>query len=794
MSRELPLEGKTVLFVNSGGKKKRFTLDQTKRLGAKIILIGPDLDCPKKLIDHFIQVDNYNHSECIEKLQTFFDQNPEVYIDGTLTFWEDDIPLLARICEHFGFIGNNYQTAIATRNKYEMRKRLRDCGLGSPEFHLLQSKDDLEDAMHFIGFPAVMKPVWGADSSFVVLVKDEDEAYATYDYLLKNCNEQYDPIFKYNDSQFLYEEYLEGTEVSLECYSQFGIPNVLGINEKQPLVPPYFIEYGDIAPARLAEGTEQDVIKLAESSLIALGVQNSLSHIELKITPQGPKIIEVASRMGGDDVYLNVKTVWGFDMVKIGLQISCGLKVEQKKREAKEIVVCRYFIPEYSGIITNISGIKECREMKNVLDLVISKDVGDAVLVPPEGYENMGWIVTKGRSYQEAETVMDRAIKKLDINVTRFRKGSGMRARIGEESLSSASIIRRQLIGAAKIQKIKSFDALKKLNIGILANSLCVEGHDKLTKNTLGEDVKNLLETRGYKVQLFDMSESPVPIRKIQRANLDFVLNLCESIFNTMSMEPHAAALLDLLQIPYTGSSPSTITQCIDKITVKKLFQYHEIPTPEWDYVYSMDEKVRDDLYFPLIVKPADTDNSFGITNQSVVKNRTELKKQLQYVIEGLGRPALIEEFIDGDEFDVCLFGSGEDIRVLPPVRSIFDKMPKGYWHIYAEASKFEDGDPVYDQIRLEKPAKISKKLGSLITNIAQDVYSLFDCLDYGKVELRVDKHGNPYVLEVNPNPPIGKDDFLAMTARLEGYEWGDMIEEILYKAVDRYRQKPLRR
>ena len=304
----------------------------------------------------------------------------------------------------------------------------------------------------------------------------------------------------------------------------------------------------------------------------------------------------------------------------------------------------------------------------------------------------------------------------------------------------------------------------------------------------------DLLGQRGFKVSLFDMSETPLPLRKIQRANLDFVLNLCESIFNSMSMEPHAAALLDILQVPYTGSSSGTISQCIDKITVKKLLQYHEIPTPAWDYAYSMDEEIRQDLHYPLIVKPADTDNSYGITNASVVKNRAELKRQLSAVIEGLGRPALIEEFIHGDEFDVCLIGNGDDVTVLPPIRSVFDKMPKGYWHIYAEAAKADEYDATYDLIKLERPARVSKKLGELINNIALDVYSLFDCRDYGKVELRVDKQGNPYVLEVNPNPPIGRDDFMAIASKLSGYDYEDFIEELILQAVDRYRHSPLSR
>lgn len=791
MSRDTSFFNKTVLFINSGGKKKRFTLDVARRMACNIILVNSDLDVPRKLVDHFIQADNYVHREVIEKIEAFQEEHPEVSIDGAITFWEDDIPLLARVCDHFGFTGNNYQTAINTRNKYEMRKRLKETGLGSPDYHLIHNREDLEDAIDWIGFPAVMKPVWGSDSQFVVLVKDQDEVYETYDYLLKNCNEQFDPIYKYNDGMFLYEEYLEGTEISLECFSQYGIPHVIGINEKQPIKPPYFIEYGDIAPARLSEDTERECIKLAESSLIALGVQNSLSHIELKITPSGPKIIEVASRMGGDDIYLNVKTVWGQDMVKMGLQIATGQKVDYKIREPRDCVICRYFIPSFSGIITNISGVKESRELKNVIDLNITKDVGDAVLVPPEGFDSMGWIVTKGRSYQEAETVMERAIRKMEISVTRFQKNSVL-GKLPNDQKSTAPLVRRELMRAARIEKIRNLDAIKKLHIGIMTNSLIPQDDQTFRRNDLGDLIKEILIERGYaKVTVFDMNESPLPIRKIQRANLDFVLNLCETILNSQRMESHGAALLDMIQVPYTGSSPATISLCLDKITVKKLFHFHEIPTPAWDYAYTMKDDIRSDLKFPLIVKPANSDNSFGISNESVVTNKADLRRQLSTIIEGFNRPALIEEFIAGDEYDVCLMGNGDEARVLPMIRSIFDRMPRGYWHIYGSDAKGDKKASVYDFIRLEKPARVTKKLGALISGIALDVYNLFDCLDYGKVEIRVDRHGNPYVLEVNPNPPIGPEDFIAVAGHLDRLNYADFLEELIFTSVQRYRQTP---
>jgi D-alanine-D-alanine ligase len=231
---------------------------------------------------------------------------------------------------------------------------------------------------------------------------------------------------------------------------------------------------------------------------------------------------------------------------------------------------------------------------------------------------------------------------------------------------------------------------------------------------------------------------------------------------------------------------------CVDKISIKKLFHFHEIPTPAWDYVYSMEDDIRTDLQYPLIVKPANTDNSIGITNESVVTNREDLMRQIAQVVEGYRRPALIEEYVEGDEYDVCLLGNDDDVRVLPLIRSIFDRMPRGYWHIYGTESKSEEDGSVYNKIRIEKPAKIGEKLAQLLTEISLDVFNLVNCRDYAKVEIRVDKTGNPYVLEVNPNPPIGRDYFFSWSSKLDGLDYEEMIEELLFTAVQRYRSSRL--
>jgi len=197
------------------------------------------------------------------------------------------------------------------------------------------------------------------------------------------------------------------------------------------------------------------------------------------------------------------------------------------------------------------------------------------------------------------------------------------------------------------------------------------------------------------------------------------------------------------------------------------LLTYHNIPTAKWDYVYDTTEEVRSDLIFPLVVKPGNTDNSIGITQSSVVANPEELKTQIAYVTGELKRPALIEEYLSGDEYDVCITGSEEDdLQVLPLSRTVFEKMPKDLWHIYSFDSKFGTESEKNYIVEQRPPKKVSSKLIALITEIALDTYNILDCHDYGRVEIKLDAHNNPHVLELNPNPSINKTNCLPEVAK----------------------------
>lgn len=337
-----------------------------------------------------------------------------------------------------------------------------------------------------------------------------------------------------------------------------------------------------------------------------------------------------------------------------------------------------------------------------------------------------------------------------------------------------------------KMEHIKytSKKTQKNLHIGVLGT--LYEVHDSFIVQTLKD--------RGYNVTYFDFNNLNKCFNEIRKSDVDLVFNVCGVLDNHGELQAQAAALLETMQIPYTGSNYLTISLCNDKITVKKLLTFHDIPTPRWDYAYTMDDEINESLQYPLIVKPACSDNSFGITNESVVMNKKELKDQLEKNIVGYNQPALIEEYIEGDEYDVPIIGRDyDDYEVLPLSRSIFKNMPEGYWHIYTYEAKWNN-PKLLEKITIQRPANnLNRRLESLISEIALDAYSILECQDYGRVEVRVDAFNNPYVLEINSNTSLHPKSSIPQVAKLINMDYGELLETIIYSAIKSYKSETSR-
>lgn len=792
---------KTILLVNTGSIKKRFIIQKLKKMGLKVVVLNKEKNWASPYVDRWIIADTTNHNESIQEVGKFLTNN-KYKIDGIITFWEDDVLLTSKLADKYNFIGIPFVTANKARNKHLFREFCLKNNLSVPKYRLIKSTSDIKEIIRDLSFPMVIKPIYGSSSAFVIKVENEEELKASYPYIKKVLSTTIESALT-DGVDVMVEEYIDGDEVDIDIIIQNGRIKFYSISDNDKTNEPFFIETGRSTPSSLPIKDREELIDMADEILEKLGIQNGCIHLEAKSTANGPVPIEVNLRMGGDEIYPSVKGAWKVDLIENAAKVALGIYIPKIDRpeEPYKYLISKDFLTDQSGILIQLDIDPELEKKKYLEEVHFFQEIGDSILVPPEGYEYLGWIMVSGDNLPDAEDNLQEAIEYIHYEVARFHSASSIGKTSRKNRFSFSELKKDVLIHSGKIDKIRqmSIQNQRNLHVGIACNlynenSVISGSESKVTSElmSVGLNIESELKSRGYKISFFDFNNLPKAFNDLRKSDIDLVFNVCERINNSSLLEPHAASVLDAIQIPYTGSNPFTLGLCIDKIRVKKLLTYHKIPTPNWDYAYTMDDEIKDDLNYPLIVKPANSDNSIGITNESVVVNKRQLKKQMEKIIVEIGRPALVEEYIEGDEYDVSILGSGEDdLRVLPLSRSVFDKMPKGYWHIYPFEAKWLK-DPVYKSIVVQRPPKnISKKLEALLGEIALDTYNILDCHDYGRVEIRVDENNNPYVLELNPNPSINMTDCVPTVAKLTGLDYGDFIEEIIRMAITRYKNKP---
>lgn len=799
------LGGKTILVVNTSGANdplhsKKFFIRKAKSFGVKVIILGKEAETFQPYVDYCLSADTRNYIESLSALEKFLAANPDVHLDGVVTFFEDDVLLTAKIADKHKLIGTPYKIANRVRNKYLFREFCAANNLPSIKFKELKNGRDLEEVVKTFSFPLVVKPAYGAASAFVVKVNNEEELRESYKYLKKEISPQVESAL--NDGlEIFVEEYIDGDEVDMDILMQNGKIKFCALSDNGKTKEPFFIETTRLTPSSLPVKNQAELLAIADETLEKLGILNGCVHFEAKSTAHGPIPLEINLRLGGDEVYPSVKAAWHVDLVENTLKIACGLYIPKFEfpNGPYEYLAAETFSSDHSGILVNLDIDEGLKRRSFVKEFQFDKKIGDSVLAPPDGYEYLGWILVSGHNPLDAQDNLREAEKAIGYEVAKFHPSSSIGKTTRKNPFSVSAINLEMLKRRSKIEKIRrmAISNQRNLHVGIACNLYEENGPDQETTvekdlTVIGKEIEEALKARGYKISFFDFNDLPKAFNDLKNSDVDLVFNVCERINNSSLLEPHVASILDTLQIPYTGSNPFTLGLCIDKIRVKKLLSYHKIPTPEWDYVYSLDDEIRDDLKYPLIVKPANTDNSIGITNDSVVRNKEELNRQLEKVIKEIGRPALIEEYIDGDEYDVPIIGSEEDdLRVLPLARSIFDNLPSNLWHIYPFEAKYTDGGE-YKKIVVQRPPKnIGKKLETLLGEIALDTYNILDCHDYGRIEIRVDKNNNPYVLELNPNPSLDSEGTFSASAEVIGLDYADFLEEIIRLAIKRYKDNP---
>jgi D-alanine-D-alanine ligase len=447
--------------------------------------------------------------------------------------------------------------------------------------------------------------------------------------------------------------------------------------------------------------------------------------------------------------------------------------------------------PEESGILAELDIPDDFEHLQYVEDSTMYKQVGEAVLVPPEATETIGWITVSGENFLDAQDNLQKALEELSYKVVKFDTESSLGKTIRKNRFAAATFNKLMLLKQVKLAKIKQLDkeSFKRIKIGLACNlnELATDPMEVEMNNTV-KNVGNTLSEAGYNIELLNVNLFDKFITQLKpENNIDLVINLSKKLNNSTFLGTQLPTFFEAFNIPYVGSNTSTCILAKDKIKFKKMMQYHEIPTPDWDYVYSPEEEVDEELKYPLIVKPATQDYSNGITNDSVVRTPHELKKQIKKIFKAFNCPILIEEYIDGDEIRVSITGNGDDLKILPISRTIFDNLLETYEHIYTYDAKWGN-NPIYKNLIEQYPVKnINKKLETLISEIALDTFNITKSKDYACIEFRIDEDNNPYVIEIDPNPSLNINSELYRVAKVAEIEYLPLIEDLIHASINRY-------
>jgi D-alanine-D-alanine ligase len=294
--------------------------------------------------------------------------------------------------------------------------------------------------------------------------------------------------------------------------------------------------------------------------------------------------------------------------------------------------------------------------------------------------------------------------------------------------------------------------------------------------------VSQALAELRYSAVLVPLSPPLEQVKPILAAlDADVVFNLFEGFAGIPETEGQLAAMLDDLHLHYTGCTTAALALALDKVKTKELMAAAGIPTPRFQ-VLAPENIDSFNLPYPCIIKPVAEDASHGLSEDSVVEDFRSLKKQVAKISALFGGRVMVEEFLDGREFNTLVIGHRR--LLVPAVSEIVYTLPPGKPSILTFEAKWEESSLYFKNTQAVCPANISPAEKLKITRIAKAAFRLTGCRGYARVDFRQDRRGNFAVLEINPNPDISPGAGASLQIAAAGMSYRQFIDRILHFAL----------
>lgn len=383
-------------------------IKKAKEMGYEVISVDYDPEAVGfELADVKLVVSTLDQEEVLRQAQIL---EPDVIITSTS---DGPVRTAAYVNEQLGKQPDlAYEDSLCATIKSYMRNRLKENHVPIPQYFIVHNETEFLEAVQAIKGDIIVKPADNAGSRGVVLVKknplngsmEPENVLEIYAYSRGNSR----------NGTIMVEEFMEGEEVSVESMTVNGETTVITITDKMTTPPPYFVELGHVEPSRHPIELQEQIKEVAKQAVSAIRLQNGPAHTEIKLTKDGPKIVELAARLGGDFITSRlVPLSTGVDMVGSSVILATGGRVDLERKWNKGAAI--RFIPGEKGVITNISIPKEMEKSAGVEEIVLYKKVGDLVDGTKSSNDRLGHIIATGRDAEEAFARATDVLNKIKV-------------------------------------------------------------------------------------------------------------------------------------------------------------------------------------------------------------------------------------------------------------------------------------------------------------------------------------------------------------------------------------------
>jgi carnosine synthase len=378
----------TVLVVGAGYEGKRRAHVRMSELGARLVIVDEPGHWSRSLVDDGVAAawlgapvvgDAEQDAQAVLAALASAGVRP----NGVLTFWEDSVCVVARVAAALGLPGNPPEAVDAARSKIRTRELSAELGLPTPRAQRVRSLDELFAAAAYVGFPAVVKPEFGASAVGCVRVDDLESLPGVYALVRQIVTPENDVIFRAGNDLLL-EEYLDGVEFDVDLVMHEGRCLFASVSENWPTAEPSFQETGLHCPPTHDRKAVRRLVDFCVRTVQSFGLRSGVLHVEGKCTSRGPRIIEVNARMGGARIHEIVEAVWGVDLIEAQLRSCLALPptVKPSRRPRSGVVNTIVHAPATGRLVALPFADKAAECVQLAIDL--EAEVGDHVDGPDQ--------------------------------------------------------------------------------------------------------------------------------------------------------------------------------------------------------------------------------------------------------------------------------------------------------------------------------------------------------------------------------------------------------------------------